>query len=74
MDQKLPEQAPSYISVHVGSRGRYYWDIKVNLSPVFDTQACVNTIEEIDGKLRQAFPKNAADMNNASNFSKFDEE
>lgn len=30
MNDQLPNQ-PSFISLHVGSRGRYYWDIKINI-------------------------------------------
>lgn len=56
------DTAPSYVSLHLTSKGRYYWDIKLNLSPATLTSEAADELKKIDGQLRQKFPNNVAEF------------
>lgn len=58
----MDNKAESYIELKLSPKGKYYWAIKV----VFDKESPIERIKELDGKLRDFFPKNASEQSQSS--------
>lgn len=55
--QNLP-----YVSLHLTSKGRYYWDIKFNLVLGMGMKSMGDALKDMDKVLRQRFPNNVAEI------------
>lgn len=80
MENQLPE--PSYISLHLSTKGKYSWDIKFNLiykfaqtkngyAQVEDADATIEALKYTDAQLREKFPNNTAELKNSGRFGAF---
>jgi hypothetical protein len=72
MENQLPEQ--SFISIHLNTKGKYSWDIKLGFPVTVDEVIgldAINLIRAMDTSLRQKFPNNTAELKNTGRFGAF---
>lgn len=49
--------AQSSITLHLNSKGKYYWDIQVSFNE--DSEKLVGRLSDLDFRLKGAFPNNS---------------